>query len=128
MTTDLKGRYADYFRGDKAAKRIDYTSRLSLNAVKVGYGMDIARELLTRKTFTLSNERWLELILIPGEESKDEVAKKEIVLALYLDLKESYPTFTYEWLLAEADRLLTGGQPSGGPSILLNRYLEEMSL
>ena len=64
MTTDLKGRYADYFRGDKAAKRIDYTSRLSLNAVKVGYGMDIARELLTRKTFTLSNERWLELILI----------------------------------------------------------------
>ena len=52
----------------------------------------------------------------------------ELVNALYLDLKESYPSLTREWIKAEADKQIAGGIPTGGPGMFLNRYLKEVGL
>ena len=132
MVNELKGRYADYYTGDKLASIVERKIRLSLNAVKTNFGADIARELLTRKQFSLGNTHWFELVLIPGEKSADETIKEklklELVKALYLDLRESYSALTYAWLLAEANRLLAGGEPAGGPSMFLNNYLIKAGL
>ena len=132
MASELKGRYTDYYRGDKAAGTVVSKVRLSLNQVKVNFGADIARELVAKKRYDLGNTHWLELILLPDEKSADETAKAElkrdVVKALYLDLHESYTSLTYTWLLAEADRLIAGGTPTGGPSMFLNDYLIKCGL
>lgn len=128
MTTELKGRYANYYLGDKATGTIERKVTLSLNQVKVNFGMYFAKELLKRKQLTLTNKQWLELVLLPGEKGKDEVIKEEVVKALYQDLKESYHSLTYEWLLTEADKLLAGAKPTGGPGMFLNNYLIKMGL
>ncbi len=126
--TELKGRYADYFYGDREAKTIERTHRMSLNAISRDFGMSIARDLLQNKEVLLSNKQWLILELLPGEKTKEESLKKELIKATYLDLKESYSALTLDWLTEEADRLIAGGQPSGGPGMFLNRYLTEGGL
>ncbi len=93
MATELKGRYADYYSGDKSAGTVEWKTRLSLNQVKVIFGADIARELVAKKRYNLGNTHWLELELLPGEKNADETAKEtlklELVEALYQDLRES---------------------------------------
>ncbi len=132
MANELKGRYANYFTGDKLAGTVDRKVRLSLNAIKVNFGADIAKAVLKDKCFELGNTHWFELELLMGEKGADEVAKeelkRELVKALYQDLHESYPSFTYAWLLAEADRLIAGGTPGGGPSMFLHDYLIKAGL
>jgi len=56
------------------------------------------------------------------------VTVAEVVRALYLDMKESYPSLTMEWLAAEAEKQIAGEQPTGMPGMYLNRYLEEAGL
>lgn len=126
--TELKGRFANYFYGDREAKTIDRTHRMSLNAVRRDFGTWATTELLRHKELTLSNNQWLVLELLPDENTADELRKKEIVKALYQDLKESYSSLTLDWLTQEADRLIAGGQPSGGPSMFLNSYLTKVGL
>ena len=129
---ELKGRYADYYTGDKVTGTVERKVRLSLNAIKVNFGADIAREVVAKKQFSLGNTHWFELVLIAGEKNADETAreklKRELVKALYLDLQESYPSFTYAWLLAEADKQLAGSEPTGGPGVFLNDYLIKCGL
>lgn len=50
---------------------------------------------------------------------------KQLVRALYQDLKESYPSFTYDWLEAEAEKQIAGASPTGGPGMFLNNYLRK---
>ena len=52
----------------------------------------------------------------------------ELVKALYLDLRESYPSITEEWLKAEAKKQMAGGNPSGGPGVFINDYLSKLGL
>lgn len=56
------------------------------------------------------------------------MSKEQLVRALYLDLRESYSSLTYEWLLAEADRQLAGSKPTGGPGMFLNNALAKAGL
>ena len=132
MASELKGRFAYYCCGDKTAGTVDRKVRLSLNAIKTNFGADIARMVLSHKELIFTNEQWFELILIPGEKGKDEIAKekllKELLSALYLDLRESYTSLTYEWLKAEANKQMDGAIPSGGPAMFLNRYLIKVGL
>ena len=132
MALDIKGRYANYYRGDKEKGRVDFTSKVSLNSIKVNMGNYYIQKLLKDKQMIWSNEYWYELILVPGEKNAEETAKdsqkRELVNALYLDLRESYPGITREWLEAEMDRLTAGGEPSGGPSMFLERYLKKTGL
>ena len=125
MTSELKGRFATYTHNGK-------TIRLSLNAVKTNFGADIARTVLEKKHFSLGDTISFDLELLPGEKTAEEThrekLKVEFCKALYQDLSESYPSFTYAWLLTEADRLIAGGQPGGGPSMFLHRYLIEAGL
>ena len=53
------------------------------------------------------------------------VTVDEVVKALYLDLVESYPDLTLEWLKEEAEKQIAGRLPAGGPGMLLNRYLQK---
>jgi len=107
------------------------TARLSLASVKTTWGADIARAILYNKAIAIGSYR-LELELLPDElnteDTRKEQAKVGLCRALYADLHESYPSTTYVWLLAEADRLIAGGTPSGGPSMFLNSYLEKAGL
>ena len=132
MAIDIKGRYANYYRGDKEKGRVDFTSKVSLNSIKVNMGIYYVKKLLTDKKLSFSNECWWELILVPGELNAEETArdslKKKVVLASWKDLRESYPSIALEWLEVEADRLIAGVLPSSGPSSFLNRYLKEMGL
>lgn len=132
MTTEFKGRYAQYFTGDKVAGTVERKVRLSLNGIKVNFGADIARELVAQKQFSLDNTHWFELELLPGEKGPAETAreklKTDLVKALYLDLKESYSSLTYAWLLAEANKQIAGAQPIGGPSMFLSNYLSKCGL
>lgn len=132
MENELKGRYADYYTGDKANGTVERKVRLSLNSIKVNFGTDIARELVAKKQFNLGNTHWFELALIPGEKSADETVKeelkRELIKALYQDLRESYPSLTYAWLLEEADKQLAGAKPTGTPGMYLNNYLGRTGL
>ena len=57
-----------------------------------------------------------------------KVTLGELVDAAYLDLKESYPSLTREWLKAEANKQIAGENPTGGMGMFLNRYLKEAGL
>ena len=48
---------------------------------------------------------------------------EELVTAAWKDLRQSYSTLTLEWLQAEAERILNGEKPRGGPSMFLEGYL-----
>lgn len=52
----------------------------------------------------------------------------ELVTALHLDLSQSYPSLTREWLKAEAEKQIGGGNPSGAPGMYLNTYLRKSGL
>ena len=132
MTTELKGRYANYFSGDKEAGTIDRVTRFSLNAVKTNFGADIARELITKKQVSLGNTHWFELELLPGEKSAEETriqrCKAEIIKALYLDLRESYPSLTLASVTTDVDRLIAGGDPTNVIQMFAHRYLVQLGL
>ena len=70
MSNEFKGRFVNCYKGDKEAGRIESVTRISLNQVKVIGGTYMARLILTEKQFSLSNTRWYELELLPGEELK----------------------------------------------------------
>ena len=132
MTTELKGRYAYYFTGDKANGTIEHQVRLSLNQVKVNFGADIAREVIAKKQFSLGNTHWFELELLPGEKNADETAreklKKELCFALYEDLRQSYSFLTLASVIADVDKLIKGGEPTGVIQMFAHRYLIETGL
>jgi len=52
----------------------------------------------------------------------------EVVEALYLDLRESYSSLTLEWVKAEAEKLIAGGTPTGGPGMFVDNYLKKFGL
>jgi len=50
---------------------------------------------------------------------------KRLVEALYMDLRQSYPSLTLVWLMEEAESQLSGVHPRGGPGVFLNDYLRK---
>lgn len=49
--------------------------------------------------------------------------EERLVKAAYQDLRQTYTSLTYEWLKDEAEKQLGGEGPTGGPGVLLQRYL-----
>ena len=131
MSSELKGRFATYHHENKATGETR-TTRMSLNSIKENWGVDIAKMILEYKHLDIGSDTTFDLELLLGEKNATETAnektKTKFCKALYLDLRESYPSFTYAWLLTEADRQIAGGKPSGGPSMFLHHYLIEAGL
>ena len=132
MTNKLKGRFVTYYKGDKQAGTIEKQARFSLNAVKVNFGIDIARVVLTKKVFILSNRQWIELELIPGEKNAEETEKTErlnqLCRALYSDLRKNYPSLTLAIATADVGKLIAGGEPTGIIQMVAQPYLVQLGL
>ncbi|KKL92757.1 hypothetical protein LCGC14_1881480 [marine sediment metagenome] len=131
MATELKGRFAQYYSGDKEAGIIERQSRISLNAVKVNWGMDIARIVLTQKTFSLG-KYWFELELLPGEKNGEETARErktnELCKALYKDLSQSYSSLTLAAVRSDVEKLIAGGEPTGIIQMWAQPFLVQLGL
>ncbi len=68
MATEFKGRFATYYHEGK-------TTRLSLNAIKTNFGVDIARAVLTKKKYSWGTDyKVFFLELLPGEKTAAETA------------------------------------------------------
>ncbi len=132
MTTELKGRFATYFTGNRKAGSTICCSRMSLNAAKINFGLGIARAILRDKKVDFGDTHWFELELLPGEKNAEETAqeklKKELCYALYGDLRQTYPSLTLAKVRADVDELLAGNEPTGIIQMFAQPHLIQLGL
>lgn len=120
MTSEIKGRFAIYHNKEKQ-------TRMSLSSIKVNWGSAVATSILRDKELIFNNSRF-ELELLPGEKNASDIKKETICRALFLDLRQTYPTLTYAKVVEEADKLIAGEKVDGIIGMWITPYLEEMGL